>query len=63
MTTLSKSQQLNLVFPDDMTEQEVISELTRRLPIETLNDLYSAMYTYKNAIIRDYLQEKDESDD
>ena len=52
MQTL-ESKQLNLVFPEDMTESEVTSQLVTRLPIETTNDLYAALITFKNSILTD----------
>lgn len=47
------SRQLNIHFPDDMTESEIITELRARLPITTTNDLYAALITYKNAVVRE----------
>lgn len=47
------SRQLNLVFPEDMTEAETVTELRSRLPITTVNDLYAALITYKNAVVRE----------
>lgn len=45
--------QLNIHFPDDLTESEVVTELRARLPITTTNDLYAALITYKNAVVRE----------
>lgn len=47
------TRQLNFHFPDDMTESEVVTELRANLPITTTNDLYAALITYKNAVVRD----------
>lgn len=47
------ARQLNLHFPDDLTESEVVTELRARLPITTTNDLYAALFTYKNSVVRE----------